>query len=557
MKALLRPVSPNLAKTLGLALVLAAFLVWAWLNLQWAVMDQHPVPAEYDSFKYVLNSHEIAREILLSERPLDWKLLYVSWKKHPMLSWNVFSLLQSYAVAKMGPDRPAEIVALLPPLLLLVAGTVALGWVTLGPAEGILAGLILLCFPGVIGFSRVSHLEIPAMAVAAWLPVFAWRATEPGRLMSAAAFGFLAAAGLYFRYEFPVYAFPAVVAPAMIWLARVRSGGIEQNRKAMLGWILATPVIAAIAFALVFYSWRAQLSDQAVSMVLYGLNEGPTSVEYFIDPVFQGRQWLILPTELIRVTIEPLWALAALISMPLILVRGGKSRWPAVHVILVALAGLLFLNHWENKEARRLLLILPAVAVIIAGGFVNLRRWLGPAFSLGIALALILGAVRTFDLSFIPRPDAERVFLLEESIPQPPRDDDWELTRAASVLLRHGNRPLESSVAVVDSVKMQMIPIRMRTVFRGLDLHKVYRDPDAGPDTSPLFDPIAGYPDLILSPDDTPCGPVIRNEVFDYLDPSELDRRCSALPPYPIVDTIKDRDGTLLYLMKKSPSYTR
>ncbi|MDP8255360.1 MAG: hypothetical protein P9M14_06395 [Candidatus Alcyoniella australis] len=554
MRLLGRSLGRRSVALLGVLLLLTCCGLWSWLNWQWSKLDQFPLPPEEDCAKYVFNAHDIAAELLLNQRPLEFRQLIHAWRKYPVLSWNVYALLPAALVTAKGPDRPSEVLAMAPFLVLLVLGAAALGWVTFGPAEGVLAGLIALCIPGVIGFSRVTHLEVPAMAIAAWIPAVAWAARRPGNWMGAALLGLLAAAGLFVRYEFPIYAVPALFGPALYWLLALRPGRVEDTRGPLLRGMLLSLMAAGIAFAVVARLWLDELPRGALEMIKYGWRYGPVFSEYSIRPEFIGRKLLIVPSELYNVFLEPTLSKLALLGLAIAWFRPGGDRRAVAHVALTALSGFAMFSYLENKEARRLLLLVPALSVLIAVGLNTLRLRLGslkPLATLAICLLLANVGWRCFELSFIPQAGEGRRFQLEKDVPSVPRSDRPEVTNAAAALLKYGDWPAHSRVGVFESVNVPFLQIRMRTLYRGMDVFSVFLDEQAEQPDGQLADLVDQRPELMLGPEREVCGPQTRRTIFSNIEPGRLDELCAALPQYRAVNTTHDRDGKLLYVLRR------
>ncbi|MDP8256265.1 MAG: hypothetical protein P9M14_10990 [Candidatus Alcyoniella australis] len=532
-------------------LLLLALCVACWINLSWAALDLNPLPPELDSFKYSVNARQIAHQALsVSDRP-DLATLIQAWHGLPLRVFNAWVLLPAWLTTRLGPGRTAEVAALLPALILLVLAAAALGRTLLGPAQGLLAALIVLAFPAILGFTRVMHLEVSAMALAAWLPLAAWRMRAGFRPLTAIFTGLLLSAGMLVRYEFPIYALPAIVAGLCAVLLELRR---SRDRLRHTGRVGLNLFLSLASFGLGLWLYFQIVPSGSLAILRAGLSEGPFAPEFSLPGALGALPFLALPVELFRVSIEPWWALAAIASMPLALSRANRKRRAAAFLVAYCLAALAFLSAWPNRESRRLLLVLPALAVLISVGLVQARALLPKRRALmataAICVALGLGWVRVLDLSFDPQVGRSRSFVFEQDVPRSPRGFERASLDITCALLRHGQWPQSSSAAIMGTVSVEPAEVMLYSAYYGMSIVPIYSYEHVGIEHNPLFYRLGPPLGLILTPDREPCGPITRREDFGYVPAQQLDELCADLPPYRSVDAVADAEGKQVYVLR-------
>ena len=265
--------------------------------------------------------------------------------------------------------------------------------------------------------------------------------------------GLLCALGLLTKPTFPVYVLPAVLAEG--WMA-VRA----PDRRHRLGWIGLALLIAA-GVSLPWYGPRL------IGMPGQFLNRSfKQAAEQGSAPALSSGGLLfypsVFPTEIgflaAIVFVLGLWTLR---HQP----RARRLLWAAT---IVPFALILFV---QNKNLRYALPLIPAAAVVAAGGL----RALAPSWRwLLTGACLVLGVLQVSMTAFaVPRPPRIPPFPMEMAIPAHASAADWQHDHVLDDLVRvSGGRAATVSV-VPNYYSFSVSNFRYEAARRGLRLRMV------------------------------------------------------------------------------------
>lgn len=274
--------------------------------------------------------------------------------------------------------RPGIVLArlsVLPWLALLMLATYWIGRRLHSPVAGLFGAAAVAAMPQVMGFSRLTWLDVPLGAGTA-LALLALLATDGfQRTRASLVFGAAAGAGLLTKQAFPIFILPPALGVLVVGL-----------RKSGRKWrAIGNAALAAVIAGSIFASWLIPRAAGYLSFLKQSMSDNPS------DPIQPGLVQTPVASRfagylghLPNVLLGPALFLLY-IGAVVVLVRRDRRR--IVGVCTLWLWGSLVILAWFVVWPRYVIPALPAAAVVIGAGLAE-TGW--PQRSRGRAL-LVLG----------------------------------------------------------------------------------------------------------------------------------------------------------------------
>jgi 4-amino-4-deoxy-L-arabinose transferase-like glycosyltransferase len=256
--------------------------------------------------------------------------------------------------------------SVLPFLWILLVATYAIGSRLKDPPTGLVAAVLLGCFPQVIGFSRCYWMDLPLAGMTA-LGLWALLATDRfSRRGAALIFGCAVGLGMLTKYTFGVFLVgPLVYTLVSAWRATTRQPFSRRNRRLLLENVsLALLVATAICGP-----WYAHSAGAAWDNFLFNQGAGVLRAR----PIWTLGNLSLYSRHLCTVQIGLPATALLLLALPLFLRHAPRShRW--LLVLWVGVPYLFFTFVVQGAvRARFTLPYLPAVALVMAVGVMQFR----------------------------------------------------------------------------------------------------------------------------------------------------------------------------------------
>jgi hypothetical protein len=292
--------------------------------------------------------------------------------------WNVnnertYSARFVEAQMKAGTMHRVTFASRLVPLLecgLLALALYALGSLLFGFWSGVLAALLWLCNPLVLGLGHLDGVDLPfaltavlvAWALVRWLQrrrlgSLVWLGLACGATISAQTTGVLVAA----------------LAVAVVLVAAVRSGrrGWSRWREPVvvvfLAWVFVWVVYIALDPSVVIHSWIVLPQPYVEGLRFLADNDTGSSPGFLLGAAWTGANIWFWPASLLVKLSTPILVLLVIGPLALVLLvrtgRIGRSTWRHVVVAVIVPAAVLFAFELPNPRTLGVRYLLPSLAL--------------------------------------------------------------------------------------------------------------------------------------------------------------------------------------------------
>lgn len=325
------------------------------------VVEQDTVPMIADSTGYYRTSLSWYRKVKSGDYDRILRHLFRPGVRPPLPQMFTTGL---FLVTDQPSQRMARHSILLFLCLLLVA-TYGIGVRLRGPPAGLVAAVLLACFPHVIGYSRSYWMDLPASALVA-LGVWALLTTDGFlRRRRSVLFGLIVGLGMLTKFTFLVFLIgPLLHVVITTWRGDGRTPPRDRRRVVVenicLALLVAT-LICGVWYAVTIGGiWKNFIFNQGVG-------------------VLRARPWLTLDNALLylrhlgRIQLGYLFTAVLVVSLPMFWLHARTlSRWVLLSWFAVPYFFFTFLV-LGIEWARFTMPYLPAVALIMALGLLRFR----------------------------------------------------------------------------------------------------------------------------------------------------------------------------------------
>ena len=295
-------------------------------------------------------------------------------------------------------------------LFLLIYSIYKLGNFIFGRSGGLLAAIVLLAFPSIIGFSRITHINIALTAIVA-INIYTLLKSDSfnNRQFSIVA-GIIAGLGCWFSSKYMIYfIFPAVI--CLLYSIFSRESRLEAFKKSKIinrMFFLGTAIFISVPYYVPAIMHRIQPESaiiyRAASLDILGIVTNFNMHQFFAH-IFQYIGFL---RPLILTPNFALFVLSLIIVMPTSF--KNRDRIILLGWFLAPFFMLSLFSGFIEAQPRFLLPVLPFIAIVISGALLRTSKLLKLHFAkIGILLmvaliALIIGLDWTFFLKQHPYP---------------------------------------------------------------------------------------------------------------------------------------------------------
>ncbi len=413
--------------------LLAVYLLLAGVVAAWWLMDTRPPlidPARH--LNVSLAYHRYLIHHALTGFATAWFLPYHFYPPSIYISTALLYLL-------LGTSLVVARATILLFLLCAALATYGIGRRLMNEKAGVLAAILLICYPLILEDSKVYMTEVPLTAMVA-LGIYLLLRTREFQersfsLMLGIALGF----GALTKWLFPAF----VIGPLVLCAIRgfssaslVRSGSARALQHRL--WNLTSMLLLALIVASPWYVLHASQIIGDISRYGYG-----ATGSHYAPPVLSLDSLIYYPYSLMDQLVQLPLVIILAVSL-VVLGRNKKLSSLLLSAIIVPMCILFFMR---NKQARFLAPVLPSAAVLTAMGLILIastpwRRGL-------IVLALALSAANMLAIDFglpyrscrvyVPLPGHspdypnhnQACVIFQAGVPQtffgPPRREDWKI----------------------------------------------------------------------------------------------------------------------------------
>jgi hypothetical protein len=366
---------------LGLVLLaIVGFLVLGGLEA-WHDSATFDEPVYVSSGVVTVLHHDLADN---AEHPPLFKVLAALpvLAVHPVVPgdghWNVnnertYSARFVQAQLRAGTMHRVTVAARLVPLLecaLLALALYALGSLLFGIWSGVVAALLWLCSPLVLGIGHLDGVDLPFALSTVWLSLtlVRWLRRRSGRSLLLLG----VACGVAVSAQSTGLLLAAVAAVVVVVAARRRGAlGWAAWRPAavvaLVTWLLVWVVYLALSPSVVIHSW-VLLPQPYVEGLKFLANHDTGSAPGFLLGVgwMGSNVWFWFATLVVKLSTP---VLVVLLAGPLVLVglvragRVSRSTWRESAVAVILPAVILFLFEWPNPRTLGVRYLLPSIAL--------------------------------------------------------------------------------------------------------------------------------------------------------------------------------------------------
>ena len=404
----------------GYACLAAFWLAQTLVNVWWLKVDTRP--PFYDTAGHAMLTFQLARAPFVTAPLAAGKTLL------GMGPYPPFVYLASVPFALLfGPSVDALIRVHAIFLAILLAATYELGRRLDRPATGLTAALLVGMYPILYGLSRHYLLDLPLVAMVALAVCCLVRAEAFQHLGASLLFGVAVGLGMLTKWTFVVF----IVAPFVIsCVAMVKEYSPARLRNMLLS-VLAGGVIAS--------PWY--LANLNMLAGFFQTNGFLAAALEGDPPIVSLRSWLYYADALINHQLFLPFVVLFVLGLVLVLWKHKLDRSTGIVLAWVLVPYLLF-SAFVNKDIRYVLPYLPAIALLTALGWAQVRNrrvaraiWAATAVyalfqyaGLSFGLSHRLGARALPAHVALPLGDL-RLTLYRESVhlATPPRTENWRV----------------------------------------------------------------------------------------------------------------------------------
>jgi len=383
---------------LGLLLLLIA------VTNYW-VLHRDTIPPLHDANVCYSSSFEYYRYLVQDFEFSHLRILFSNINFYPPL----YMLVPLPFYIFNGPNSDIMAMVNILYLVILIWSIYKLGNFVYGKPTGLFSAIIILTFPSIIGFSRITHVNI-ALTATLTLSLYTLLKSENfcSRKFSVSS-GIIAGLGCLFSSKYLIY-FIGPVSIYLLYSLFSRKVNFAAGRKDRVINLIFFLFIAIFISAL--YYVPANLScniPSGINPEIYNFNLksfGNGAANFKMDIFFLNiTQYLGLLKSHILMPNFVLFLLAAIISIPTLLKQKNSVIFFGWFLFPISILSFFAFNDLIGEQPRFLLPVLPSVAVIIAGLFSKITKIFKIHFlKIGtLLIVMIIGLTGIFDYIFFLR----------------------------------------------------------------------------------------------------------------------------------------------------------
>src|SRR5262245_34298793 len=373
-----------------------------------------------------------------SVHPVEFALSYYARYPviHPTAYPPLFYVVEGFVFFLLGASL--YVFMMLVSVFALMAGAYLIAWLRrwVAPEAG-WGGLLLILQPGVITWSNAVMLNIPSMAIslAALYHTRRWIEFPASR--------HIYLVGIFALMGILTYFPGAVVVPIIIvWIFAERWREVLRDRRVWI--LLLLSIVLLLPVGLIVKQWAPRYVSVALS--LFRMAGRPDRWTYYLDRMYEN--------------LSPLLLWLALLGLALGVVNKAWRKEMQYLLIWSVICYAVFSSIWV-REARYVLLIVPAAVISAVVGILCLSRWYGAVFNrsgcafyipaLGLLVLFHLSMARTVQFPNIKGFET-LVGFLQKAAPQARLFYDGKYDGIFSFYVRAGDPNFERGVVLGDKL---------------------------------------------------------------------------------------------------------
>ena len=364
-------------------LLLALILVFIGLVNFWFLAKDN-IPPVHDANVCYSASYSYYQRFVNGEKTSSLIELFDNWNFYPPA--YMFLPLPFYAVSN-GPDPDTMALVNIVYLLLLIVAVYRIGKYLYDDTAGIISVVILFLFPAVMGFSRITHLNIAQASLVTINFYFLLRSDSFKQRRYSILSGILAGIGMLFSLKHGIYIFGIVL------FSLVAGPGFKKRIVNFMLFFVLAVLVSAVYYLPAFLCGSGLANPR---LTVPGFVSSYFDFSRFLGYVFQYilmfKKHLLIPNFIMFLAALPaVLLLSKNRKQPLLLLA-----WLGFPVLILAFSAIA---RPIGAQPRYLLSLLPPVAILIGSMLWELNSRLNKRFPAVIFMLVLIVA----NIIFLPK----------------------------------------------------------------------------------------------------------------------------------------------------------